>query len=562
MITPNPNLLCEQAKLYHYDFLSEESRGLIPDSFINHIEQCQHCQKQINQLKSVLSQAGAYNDSERRRVNSAITVMLKLHFAYIDKRVTCQTVKPFLPGLLDPVLEIRIPTPITAHLDKCRQCSDDLETIRRLNLNRQQLHRLSQLFAEEISQETAKFTEMLGIVKSVATMNFSRITAEALKHLCKCSTCRGLLYIERQKICDSLLDYNQSSEFVCESVSATDIFDYVVPYGLDPVNDQYAKFQESLTSHLRSCPKCLAKMQQLHNTVYGIAGRPESEVVTIYHIDESAKAQAVGKSDEYYTGFPIRVEIASHEDKADVEQPTATINFTTRLKQKVSESHVKPLLKIGIAVAAVFLIGFALLLNTPTVKAVSIEEIYKAIEKVKNVYISTFITDQKEPTQELWVSRESGIYITKTSKQLILWDIHKKIRKIHYLDTVITETNSLTGDIIASIEKEMSDTLGLMPFFDISEIPLDAEWLRVDNEIPGVAEGIEIYDLICVEKTYGGSTLLKKWRVFADSKTSLPQRVEWYKKFAHDSDFTLETTMIVEYLDEGKMQAIIKKVSF
>ena len=133
MIAPSSNSLCKQAELYYYDFLFNESYEPIPEFIINHINKCQHCQQQLNQLKGVLSQAESQVEPEKMQVSSAITEMLKLHFAYIGKPVTCETVRPFLPSLLEPALEVRIPTPITAHLDNCRRCSEDLETIQRLN---------------------------------------------------------------------------------------------------------------------------------------------------------------------------------------------------------------------------------------------------------------------------------------------------------------------------------------------------------------------------------------------------------------------------------------------
>jgi hypothetical protein len=404
MIAPNPNLLCEQTKLYYYDFLCDESCGLIPESITDHIEQCQHCHEQINRLQVVLSQTDEI-EPEQRQAGSAVIAMLKLHFAYIGKPVTCKTVRPFLPGLLDLALEIRIPTPITAHLDNCRQCAEDLEAIRRLNLNRKQLRGLSQLFADELSQDSAKCSEIGEIITSAATMDFSGMTAEALKHLCKCPVCRDSLYQERQEMCESLQEHALIPELSCESILVTDIFDYVVPYGLDPADDQYTKFRESLTSHLRCCRTCLAKMQELHRTIYNITERAESEVVTIYHIDESAKAQALSESDDLYAGFPIKVEITGREDRVGIEQPGTTVDFTARLKQKVSALNVKPLLKTGVAAAAVIFVGLALLLYTPTAKAVTIEQIYKAIESVKNVYVATFARDGAGPIQERWVSR-------------------------------------------------------------------------------------------------------------------------------------------------------------
>ena len=563
MIAPNYNPLCGEAKLYYYDFLHDESRELIPESILNHIEQCQHCHEKTDQLKVGLSQTDGI-EPEQGQVSSAITTMLKLHFAYIGKPVTCKTVRPFLPGLLDPALEIRIPTPITTHLDNCQKCREDLDIIRRLNLNRKQLCRLSQFLAEKPGDDSVSCSQARAATLCVALMTFRETSAAVLKHFCTCPNCRNALYQYRESVRTDLLHSEKAQkEFPCEEVSATDIFDYCLPYGIDPAADQYAKFRESLTSHLNSCPTCLAKMQELHCTIYNIADRAESNVVTIYHIDESAKVQAVSESDDLYAGFPISVEIASHEDKADVEQPVSTIDFTTALKQKISTMNLKPLLKISVAVAAVILIGFALLLNTPTAKAVTIEQVYKAIEKVKNVYISSFVLDKKKPIQELWVSRKKGIYISKTAEQLVLCDTFNSLRKSKDFDTGVIDTVQLTEDDIAGIEQKISGSLGLMPFYDISEIPKDAEWRQVtDGPLKATAEGTEVYGLIWTEKAHDGSVTFKKWWVLVDAKTNLPQRVEGYQRLSTDSEYTLRSVMVVEYLDESEMKAVIEDASF
>jgi len=150
----------------------------------------------------------------------------------------------------------------------------------------------------------------------------------------------------------------------------------------------------------------------------------------------------------------------------------------------------------------------------------------------------------------------------KTENELVLWDVSNGTRKIKYVDTAVTETTPLTNDSVASVERKMSGSLGLIPFYDISEIPPGAEWHRVDDAILEVAEGIEIYDLRWDKRKFGGSAEFKKWRVFVDTKTSLPQKVEWYTIFADDAEFVLETVMVVEYLDESEMQAVIKEATF
>jgi hypothetical protein len=393
-------------------------------------------------------------------------------------------------------------------------------------------------------------------------MDFGRTTAEALQHLCKCPVCRGTLYEERKKMCDSLSEYEYSPEFPCESVSATDIFDYVVPYGFDPANNQYAKFRESLTSHLRICPNCLAKMQELHKTVYGICERPESEVITVYHIDESAKAKAVSETEELYAGFPIRVDVKQREE-VKAEQLVPAIDFAAALKQKISVKKLKPLFKTAVAAAAVILIAVVLFRNIPTARAVTLERIYEAIEKVKNVHITSFIPDKKEPVQEIWISRTLNIYMTRTKEQLVFWDISNRVRKSKHLGTGLTEATSLTDDLVAGLEKKMSGSLGLLPFYDMKDIPRDARWSKVgEGGLEATPQNIEVYDLILTEREYGGPIIFKEWRFFVDLETNLPRRVEFYQKLATDSQYSLRSVMNVEYLSNSEMQEFIKKASF
>ena len=561
MIAPNYKSLCKESKLYYYDFLFNESRGLIQESISDHIEQCQHCQEQIDQLKVALSQTDGI-EPEEEQVSSAITTMLELHFAYIGERVTCETVRPFLPGLLNPALEIRIPTPITAHLDSCRQCAEDLETIRSLDLNRKQLCRLSQFLAEKSTDDSVGCSQARVAILAVVLMTFHETNSAVLKHLCTCPNCRKAVYQYRESVRTDLLNNEKSpKEFPCEEVSSSDIFDYCLPYGIDPAADQYVKFRKSLTSHLSGCPVCLAKIQQLHDTVYGIAERAESEVVTIYHIDKSAKAQVAGESEDLYAGFPISVEITSHEDKVDIEQPVPIIDFTTALKRKVSAMNLKPLVKAGVAVATVILIGFALLLNTPTAKAVTIEQIYKAIERVKNVCILKSVPVKTEPTEEKWISRTLNIYMTKTGKEFVLWDIPNSLRKSKNSDTGVIDTVQLTEDDIAGIERKISGSLGLMPFYDISEIPPGAEWHQVANADVGEGD-TELYELTWTEKAYDDSVIFKKWRFFVNTKTNLPHRVEFYQKSAANSEYNLRSAMFVEYLSDNKIQSTIKDAGF
>jgi len=433
-----------------------------------------------------------------------------------------------------------------------------------MNLTRKQLSRLSQLLAENRTEDNVSCSAAQAGGLVVALLAFGKTDAGVLKHLCTCPDCRKALYQFRESIRKDLLHERQiEKEFPCEEVSAADIFDYGVPYGIDPADDEYGKFREPLAEHMCSCPACLAKIQQLHNTVYGIAERADSGVVTIYHIDESAKVQTPTESEDLYAGFPIRVEVAGSEDGTTVEPLASTIDSTAALRRKVLMKDLKPLVKPAVAAAAVILIAVALFLNTSTARAVTIEQIYEAIEKIKNVYIAKCVPDRSKPTQELWVSRELSIYMTKTEKETVLWDIGSRIRRVKHTDTGAVETIPLDEKTLAGIEGKMSGYLGLLPFADISDIPADAQWGRITGKgLDASVDGIEVYDLVWIKKAYDGSDVFKKWRVFVDPKTTRLHRTEWYQKLPGDKEYTLLSVNMVEYLDTSEMQTVLKTVSF
>jgi len=561
MIAFNPNSLCANAEPYYYDFLLGTGEEPVPEEIVRHIEECRNCQDKLSQLQAALSQADNVGAGERQ-ADSAIATMFRLHFAYIGKPVTCRIVKPFLPTLLDPVLQVRVPTPITVHLSNCPQCSEDLQAIQAMSLSRKQLGRLSRLFAENPLEDAVKCSEVHVSRMAAALLVLHKATAEALKHICVCPDCRKALYQHRQSVREDFLRCGEVQEnFPCEQVSAADIFDYCVPYGIDPAADQYAEFRGSLASHVCSCPTCLGKMQELHNAVYRIVERPDSEVITTCHIDELAKT-VQPDPDDVYAGFPIRVETANSKSQAKPRQPALSLGAAIALKKKVFAVNVKPLAKIA-AVAAGILIVVALLLNTSTAKAVTIERICKAIGKVKNVHITSLVPGEEKPIQEQWVSRDFKVRLIRTKEESVLWDIPNGTMTVKRLDGGPIEAKPLSPEMIAQANEIITGSLGLVPFADLSVVPEDADWSHVTGgslEVAGV--GTETYELTWLEESYGRPTGFRKWRVFVEPKTDLPQRTESYRKLARDVEYTLVSVKVITYLGDDEMQAVIKGASF
>jgi hypothetical protein len=291
---------------------------------------------------------------------------------------------------------------------------------------------------------------------------------------------------------------------------------------------------------------------KLQSVVDNIVKRPESEIVTIYQIDESTKVEA-GEADGIYAGYSIRVE------EANPEGPVSVVDFGEALKRRISGVNLRPFVRVAAAAAAVILIGAALLLNTPTAKAITIGEVYNAIAKIRNVYIAKFGSGKEEPGQELWVSRTSKVYMTKAAGELVLWDIRNGVRKSRAEGSGSTETTRLIDDVIADMEGKIGGSLGLVPFYDVSEVPDGAEWVHVsEGEPESVAAGAEVYDLTWAAQPADERVVSKKWRFFVDDETNLPQEIEVYVQLPGEEGYTLETTMTVRYLSDGEMEAVIR----
>jgi len=456
MKTANLNSSCKEAELYYYELLGGEGVGGIPAGVEEHVKRCARCQGEMGRLKDALSEGGGFG-SGAVDASAGVVGLLKLHLAYVGERVSCETVRPFLPTLCDPALEIRVPTPITVHLQRCGRCCEDVERIRRLNLDGGQLRRLCELFAGGQSEDE------------------------------------------------------------------------------------------------------IGGAEGLQDVVQDIVGRAEPEIVTIYHAEEWGETEGGGGPDDVYAGYPIRVEVVEPKEEVKAEGAVSRIDFGEALKRRVSAMNLRPLVRVAAAAAAVILIGAVLLLNTPAAKALTIGEVYNAIAKIRNVYVAKFVSGKEELVQELWVSRTSNIYMTKAAGELVLWDIRNGVRKSKAAASGGTEITRLSDDVIADMEGKIGGSLGLVPFYDVSEVPAGAEWARVsEGEPESVAAGAEVYDLRWAAKLADETVVLKKWRFFVEGSTRIPQRIEVYVQLPGGEGYTLETTMTVQYLSDGEMQEAIK----
>jgi len=317
----------------------------------------------------------------------------------------------------------------------------------------------------------------------------------------------------------------------CRAVSPSDIYDYALPYGIDPSKDEYAEFREPLALHLGGCPTCMAKVLELQKTIYSITDRPESDVVTVYHVDEPLAARK-------------------------------PINFTARLKQTVSSPKVSPWLKIGATAAAIIIISMGLMLNEPTVEADSWDQMSEAIKKAINLHISnySYSVDEALLTREIWLSRSLGFYMLKDMNKYDLSDFTNKLHKVRTLGRSLVEENELSNDEQAIIERNIAVFLNLLPFARLSDAQEGTTWNRATgDDITRINESCEVFDLMWTSITASGSPIFYKRRYYIDSETSLPYNIEYSRKLPENDEYTLLSKIVIKQLKDSQMQDAVAK---
>jgi hypothetical protein len=555
MVVINPKSKCDEAKLYYYDYLNNSKKD-IPLGISGHIDQCIVCQNEIDKLSRIIAEnEDSHKDTEQ--TGSIIALSLKLHFALENTMVSCQTVKPFLPSLADPLLKIRIPTPVTVHIDKCEKCKENLEAIQGLNLNNKQLSILGQIFAESHPAKERCIKAHESIPRVVA-LSLSKTTSENLKHICICPDCRAELYRQRDLVIQGLLKSKViEGNFPCKSVQPTDIFDYCFPYGIDVENDQYVKFRTSFTSHVSVCVTCLSKIQQLHKTISEILERPDSGIITNYRLILNQKT-GINNTDNVYTNWPIEVKVY------DSSQQNSTESSTVPEPKVRKNPYIGKLAKL-LSAAAVVLFLLTLYFNTPAAKAIDLNQIYKALSKLRNVYFAVYTPDKNIPAQEKWMSAELNTILVKTESRIMFWDIKGKKHKLIDLGAGNVQPVQLAYGDWDGIKNMVVSPWGLLPFNNISEVPenSDAQWQKIDNKTVDVTvENAEIYELIWKEQITTGAPIFKKWRGYVDVNTKLLKRIELYEKLDTAAQYELKGIQKIEYPTTAEIEKQIKESGF
>lgn len=272
----------------------------------------------------------------------------------------------------------------------------------------------------------------------------------------------------------------------------------------------------------------------------------------------------------------------------NIEQSIAELNLTTRAetdkriledayaalgravpKQEVPQGNiwrslVRNRFAIPVAIAAMILLAFSLFFTMQPGKTAQIKGIYTAVSKARSIHISEFQAGQTVPDRQIWASEKLGVRLFKTEidsqTQYTLWDAKNRVKMMKFLSSNSIQTEPITEQMITELEKSAAGAADLLPFLNKNNIPEDARWTRIDEKALSTAvPGTKAYDLTWTAKSATSEAVVyRKWRVFEQDRTDLPERVEWYSKSRPEDEYRLEKFAVVAYPSEDEIASVIR----
>ncbi len=542
---------------WYYDYVVEHGPG-VPEAIARRVRRCLVFRKQLDRLQEAVTGAGGEANASRSKMKRDIIDTLSGHFRCLNEQVTCARVKPFLPGLLLPSVQVRIPTPITVHVDHCPECADDLEALRDLGLSAEQLERLEQLYHGPAAGERRLCRKARSKIGAFVHGSLDGIEGELLDHLCTCARCRSRVYRSRQKLLEKEADDESQTNGLGADIAAAEIFDYAVPYGRTGEGAPPASCAPAQTG-----PACLKKIQELDETIYGIAERTDSGIATVYRtletdaqpqratasVAEGADAPEIAQSySDPYPGYPIHVQvIRGRPQEATPGWSPADIKATW--KRAACDPQVRFVLKAAVAAAAVIPLA-VLFLNTSTASGITLAQMFKAFGKARNIHVSTFDPSTGRLTQEFWVSRDMNRFLMVIGEERALYDLEARRGYVYQPAGTSADARQLSEQEYSRAHRLMASCLG----FTLSEVPADAKWDRRHADVGGDTEA---YELTYTERDRSGATVYRKWTISIDPVTRLPREAQAFRRPSDQSEWVYQWRMECQYPTADEMAAII-----
>jgi hypothetical protein len=515
--------LCQEAEVYYYDFLCQ-NEAAVPESVSRHMAACPSCRERMRRLRETLfeaQRAPGPADSWHGETIEALT----LQFELLDEHVTCCDIKSFLPKLAMVSPQIRIPTPVTVHVDHCAQCTEDLAVLRELNLTTDQLKRLSRFLESDRGEGVSPLRSHGWDAPHAGEQGRDGLATGA----------HGSLSVE-------------DADIACHDVSTADLFNDVVPNGAPP-----DRRHRAIASHIRACPACRKKVRALHQTICGILERADSDTTTVYHAQSDTEGDGGQTTDRHR--YPIEVQVLHGEfgSAADQDDSAADRVACPHGIGRFAGSPEAPrhnTWRLGRLARAVFVavvlaaLPTAWWISTPTASGTDVNDLLRTLAKAQNIQVIT-TNPNVGLAQEFLIARRSNTLVTKTKQECVLYDLdHRRKRTVEpgggvgrptrLSDAEYDNARELMANCLQDIMAGVSPDAKLHPSAD------DLGTKAVGN--------LDVYYRTIQVSHTGNSSLRNEWRVYVDPATGLPKRLELYREGSGETQWDLMSTTEFTYL--------------
>lgn len=529
----NDESLCQEAKEYYYEILCRDGI-VVPEAVTRHVERCSFCQEQIRRIRETFVQPDGQADAPDSASDKTDLDALSRQFEFLGETVACSQARPFLPGLLPSSSPIRIPTPISVHVENCPQCTRDRDAIAELGLSDEQLRRLGRFYSQPRLGHSVCGGQSSAAAAALAAFSFDGTTPEALDHVCRCPACRSSVYHQReQAAADPSDEANPCSVLLCNEISAADLFDFVLPFGMDAsaVNGPNGR-RDAIATHLRTCRSCRERVRSLHRTIHGIAERADSSVRTLYRCKTDDEL-ALDASRESWHRYPVHVQIQRPEPLPGHAKRRPRV----RLRKQ-------PILQGTALAAAVVLVGSLLLLQSSTATGKNAGDLLRAVRHKPNVHIACWDPNGPEASYEMWVSRDLSKIVRKVGQEWEQYDVAKGCMTGVGMGFEPGVSVPLAPKHAARCARYMEEPLGdifrsVRPGDDFAQVD------SVASGRPGVS--LTVYELVRKARTANGAPTWTRLTTYIDPDLELPIKVEFSSRESEDLEWKPGTTTYLSY---------------
>jgi len=508
--------LCGRAEAYYYDFLNDPEGADVPPSVVDHIRTCDYCHERIRRLGQMLSEPELGVSRQQRLDDSRLIVELQHHLEYVDRRVVCRDVKPFLPGLLVPSPRITVPTPISSHIDRCARCSRDLRALGGFGLRPEQLGRLRDLYGASPEPDSQMCRQSHPWIELFGSGTLEGIDTEVLEHLCLCPTCRARIYRYREVMLNGD-GHDCPGSLSCSGPSMAQVFDYVVPYGMGTARGDAA--DRLPQRHIVSCSECREMIQLLHRTVYGIAERADSSVGTVYSVK--------GETQETYDDC---AEDASRDELIcpGGASPVVVVSEkrSNRTSRVLSHRSLRPYMKAAFLAAAMIPLTIVLHFSAPLAVGLTVHQVEGDIlAKARNIHVLEYSVDPNSPSRQMWYARDRKILIDEAANSQTIYDLAAGCQK---------QILGSGADRSLQVTDLSDEIMARLPEFVKHHLAVSGNDCRVHatmREWGSDASNSIVYELNWESKpSYGGRSVSRRLRIHVDRETMLPNMAEHFRK--------------------------------